>query len=212
MLRTNSEDSGAPHLGDHEARYPGICRGKFTDFENAELQDKRSAGLRLIATDEEVSFVDRVYGPQSFNIQQSVGDFIILRRNKKPAYQLSVVIADHLDAVTEVMRGRDLLESTARQLLVARALGLKSPTYAHLPLVSDFEGHRLAKRSASLSLSQLRDAGVSPEALVGWVAKVLHQRASAEPVPAAKVIENFDVARIGTKDILLPERPLELFV
>jgi glutamyl-tRNA synthetase len=211
-LRTISENSGAPHLGDQEARYPGHCRGKFTDFENAEFQDKRSAGLRLIAADEEVSFVDRVYGSQAFNIQQSVGDFIILRRNKEPAYQLSVVIADHLDDVTEVVRGRDLLESTARQLLVARALGLNSPSYAHLPLVCDFQGQRLAKRSAALSLSQLRNAGVSAETLVGWVAQALHQRDSAEPLPAAAVIETFDVTRIGTQDILLPERPLELFL
>lgn len=212
MLRANSEGSGAPHLGDYEARYPGHCRGQFTDLEDAECQDKRSAGLRLIAADEEVSFIDRVYGHQAFNVQKSVGDFIILRRNKEPAYQLSVVVADHLDAVTEVVRGRDLLESTARQKLVARALGLKSPSYAHLPLVCDFRGHRLAKRSASLSLSQLRNAGVLAETLVGWVAKVLHQRDSAEAVPAAHVIEHFDVSRIGTKDILLPERPLELFL
>lgn len=216
MLRKSSqgsfnESTGAPHLGDTEARYPGHCRGKFEDIETAELEEQRSAGLRLIVPDEEVSFVDKIYGRQNFNIQKTVGDFIILRRNKAPAYQLAVVIADHLDSITEVVRGRDLLESTARQMLVARALGIKSPNYAHLPLVCDFRGQRLAKRSASLSLAQLRNSGVSAETLVGWVAKALRQRNSAQPLPAAALIEGFDVSRIPTEDIILPERQEELF-
>lgn len=202
---------GAPHAGTLEARYPGHCRNRFVSLSAAESHDGRPAGLRLRVPDKKVQFTDKVYGERFVDVQNEVGDFLILRRDKSPAYQLSVVLADALDGVNEIVRGRDLLESTARQLLVARALKLPSPETTHLPLVCDHAGRRLAKREGGLSLREMREMGVAPEQIVGWVAQSLGQSASGEPRPAYSILSAFDARLIPQEDILLPPEPISLF-
>lgn len=90
------------------------------------------------------------------------GDFLVWNREGVPSYELAVVVDDHAMGITEVVRGEDLLTSTARQILLARALGYASPRWCHTPLVCDAHGRRLAKRSGSLSIRTLRSRGYSP--------------------------------------------------
>ena len=160
----------APHLGDQELRYVGTCRGRFPDLRTANAQANQSACLRLLVEPGCVTVHDALLGTRQFDVASEVGDFPILRRDQSPAYQLAVVVDDAYDGVTEVLRGDDLLPSAARQQLVAQALGWRSPTWTHVPLVVDGQGRRLAKRADALSLSHLRNLGLQPRDIVGWAA------------------------------------------
>jgi glutamyl/glutaminyl-tRNA synthetase len=112
---------------------------------------------------ERVEFVDGCFGRQQFIAGRDFGDFVVWRHDNVPAYQLSVVVDDAAMQITEVVRGADLLLSTARQLLLYRALGCLPPAFYHCPLVTDAAGVRLAKRHDSLSLRTLREQGMCPE-------------------------------------------------
>ncbi|MBK1857008.1 tRNA glutamyl-Q synthetase [Cerasicoccus arenae] len=115
---------------------------------------------------ESLSFVDGHCGLQTFTAGEDFGDFLVWRRDGIPAYELAVVVDDIAMGVTEVVRGADLLRSTARQLLIYRALGTKPPAFYHCPLVRDESGQRLAKRNDSLSLRALRQQGATPKKLL----------------------------------------------
>jgi glutamyl-tRNA synthetase len=108
---------------------------------------------------EEISFTDLHLGERRLVAGRDFGDFIVWRRDDVPAYQLAVVVDDAAMGITEVVRGADLLKSTARQILLFRALGLKIPDYYHCDLVRDEAGVRLAKRHDSLSILALREMG-----------------------------------------------------
>ena len=112
---------------------------------------------------ETVRFDDALRGPQAFVAGRDFGDFLVWRRDGFPSYELAVVADDHAMGITEVVRGADLLLSTARQLLLHRALGWTSPGWAHAPLVTDAAGRRLAKRAPGLSIRDLRQKGWAPE-------------------------------------------------
>ncbi len=114
-----------------------------------------------------IRFSDAICGEQSFTAGVDFGDFLVWRRDNVPAYELAVVADDHAMAITEVVRGEDLLKSTARQILLYRALGWAPPAWAHTPLVRDESGQRLAKRHAALSLRTLFERGVSPAEVRG---------------------------------------------
>ena len=190
----------APQQGVSEPRYPGTCRGRYSSLGQAEAQSGRPAGIRLLVPDGAVEFVDRLAGPQRFDVQAEVGDFLIARRNGAPAYQLAVVVDDAFQAVNEVVRGNDLLSSTARQIVIERALGLSQPSWMHLPLVVDAGGRRLAKREASLGLAELRERGVDARAIVSFAA-----RSSGMNVPplvsAREALAAFDANLIPPIDV-----------
>ncbi len=168
----------APHAADDgEPVYPGTCRAKL------EIRGQKSdvrvsvSDLRLPTSDlrfnwrfrvpdgETISFEDGHYGPQQFVAGKDFGDFVVWRHDDVPAYQLAVMVDDAAMRITEVVRGADLLKSTARQILLYRALGLQPPAFYHCPLLNDENGTRLAKRHDALSLRKLRENGVSPESL-----------------------------------------------
>jgi glutamyl/glutaminyl-tRNA synthetase len=111
---------------------------------------------------ETVRFVDALRGEQAFTAGRDFGDFVVWRKDDVPAYELAVVADDAAMGITEVVRGEDLLRSTARQLLVYRALGASPPAWCHVPLVRDADGRRLAKRHAPLSVRELRARGLGP--------------------------------------------------
>lgn len=115
---------------------------------------------------EVIRFTDACRGPQAFTAGVDFGDFIVWRRDDVPAYELAVVADDIAMGITEVVRGEDLLRSTARQILVYRALGATPPAWCHLPLVRDAEGRRLAKRHDALSIRELRERGLTPAAVL----------------------------------------------
>lgn len=198
LAGTTEEAPGAPH--EAGPRYPGTCRDKFGSLNAAEGATGRQAGLRFRVSDERIIFHDAVFGEIVETLSESVGDFLILRRNKLPAYQLAVVADDHQDSVTEVVRGRDLLSSTARQIALARALGTLPPRYAHVPLICDAAGRRLAKRDHARSLGQLRAGGISPSRIVNWAWRALGQVTNSGP-PRADL---FRWDAVPSADITLP--------
>lgn len=114
---------------------------------------------------EEVRFEDGGQGPQRFVAGKDFGDFVVWRPEGLPSYQLACVVDDAAMGITEVVRGADLLVSTARQLLLYRALGWEAPEFFHCPLVTDAVGRRLAKRHDAASLRVWRERGMAPEAL-----------------------------------------------
>lgn len=161
----------APHASDGEQHYPGACRGKWRTPTEARVATGREPGLRLAVPDGPVRIVDRLRGELEFDVQREVGDFLIRRRDGAVAYQLAVVVDDARQGVDTVVRGEDLLSSAARQALLHERLRLPRPSYAHVGLVVDERGERLAKRRGDQALAELRAGGVDPRALVGWAAR-----------------------------------------
>lgn len=153
--------AGAPNEGDAEPRYAGTCRSGTA---------KPPVCWRFRVEPGPVRFDDRVFGPQAFDVATAVGDFPAAKAPERPAYQLAVVADDLAQGVTEVVRGDDLLPSTARQVLLLRALGADPPAYAHVPLVVGPDGRRLAKRHGDARIATFRDRGVRPERIVGVLA------------------------------------------
>jgi glutamyl-tRNA synthetase len=152
----------APNEGDEEPIYPGKCRP--TGVIKLQPVGPRGLNWRFRVPDgEAIRFTDGNLGEQSFVAGRDFGDFVVWRRDDVPAYQLAVVTDDCDMQVTEVVRGEDLLVSTARQILILRALEREIPGYFHCPLLRDAAGQRLAKRADALSLRELREKGDSPE-------------------------------------------------
>lgn len=116
---------------------------------------------------ETITFDDARQGRVSYVAGEDFGDFLVWRRDDVPAYQLAAVVDDAAMRISEVVRGTDLLKSTARQILLARALDVPLPSYFHCELVNDAAGVRLAKRHDALSLRALRAGGVTPEEVRG---------------------------------------------
>jgi glutamyl-tRNA synthetase len=195
---------GAPQAGTAEARYPGLCRGKFTSRAQAEQLTGRAAALRISVPPGQRSVSDLIYGRYAEDLLLEVGDFVVQRRAGACAYQLACVIDDHLDGVTHVVRGRDLLASTLRQNLIAERLGLPVPRYAHVPLICDHNGRRLAKRERDMSLLQLRAQGVSAKQVVRWAARCAEQTLHSHQCCAQDFVGQFDPCRIPPHDVLLP--------
>jgi len=185
-----AQSVGAPNDGDDEPVYSGKCRPQGQQRSFAPLDRVRDpvpheqnqtaeaavatwsgksdepAGVNwrfLVPDGEEICFTDLHLGPQRMVAGRDFGDFIVWRRDDVPAYQLAVAVDDTAMRVTEVVRGADLLKSTARQILLFRALGIAPPDYYHCDLVRDNAGVRLAKRHDSLSVRRLRELGFTSE-------------------------------------------------
>jgi len=157
----------APHAADEEPVYPGTCRSnagvRTPDSANQPAANRRWNWRFRVPDGETIEFVDGYFGRQQFVAGKDFGDFVVWRHDDVPSYQLSVVVDDSAMQITEVVRGADLLLSTARQLLLYRALGRSPPSFYHCPLLTDDAGVRLAKRHDSLSLRTLREQGLTPE-------------------------------------------------
>ena len=155
--------ASAPQGADDELIYPGTCRDQP---EGAARRQNPAPSWRFRVPDgETIELTDRTMGRQRYVAGRDFGDFVLWRNDDVPAYQLAVVVDDAAMAITEVVRGEDLVVSTARQLLLYRALNLTPPAFYHCPLMTDDRGVRLAKRHDALSLRTLRQRGHSPEAL-----------------------------------------------
>ena len=156
---------------DDEPVYPGTCRDRK---DATAFVEPAGVNWRFrVADGEKVEFADLNLGRQRFVAGRDFdfGDFLVWRRDDVPAYQLAVVVDDAAMRITEVVRGADLLKSTARQLLLMRALGHAAPDYFHCELVRDSAGARLAKRHDALSIRHLRESGMTPEKVLemaGW--------------------------------------------
>lgn len=158
------EAAGAPHESGDEPVYPGTCRNRHRPDQH---QAGRMPAYRFRIPDNgSVRFLDGFSGPHEFQCGRDFGDFVLWRQDGIPSYQLAIVVDDYLMGISEVVRGEDLLKSTARQILIYQALGWKIPNWYHCPLMLDKDGTRLAKRHKSLSLRQLRSQGTSPNELI----------------------------------------------
>jgi len=163
--QTHGREVARRQAQDDEPLYPGTCRPCGGAARPA-VESPAGLNWRFRVPDgEQVVFEDAGQGRQAFVAGRDFGDFVVWRRDDVPAYQLAVAVDDALMRITEVVRGADLLKSTARQILLQRALAYATPAYFHCDLVTDERGERLAKRHESLSLRALRAAGFTPERL-----------------------------------------------
>ncbi len=169
--------ASAPHGISTADRYPGTCR-ELTAAQRAEREASgRPPALRVRSGGVRIAFEDRLLG----RFEEAVDDFVVRRNDGTPAYQLAVVVDDASQEIGEVVRGADLTDSTPRQILLARLLGLPEPRYAHVPLVLGPDGQRLAKRHGAVTLS---DVSERPEEVRAWMARSLgHAQAGETPSP-----------------------------
>ena len=131
--------------------YPGTCRGGLPAA-------KTPRAVRVRVPDEEIRFVDRVQGPQAQALSREVGDFVLYRADGQFAYQLAVVVDDAAQGITDVVRGADLLDSTARQIFLQRMLGMSTPRYLHVPVAVNARGEKLSKQTAARPINVGRAA------------------------------------------------------
>jgi glutamyl-tRNA synthetase len=162
------------------------------------------AALRFCAGEQEVRFADLVQGEQIERVDLTVGDFVLKRRDGLYAYQLAVVVDDLRMGIGEVVRGADLLASTARQVQLIEALGGARPVYAHVPLLLDARGGKLSKRAPGLTLAELRAAGAAPAQVAGYLAWSLGLLPAPRACLPAELVAGFDWRHVGREDFALP--------
>jgi glutamyl-tRNA synthetase len=215
--------ASAPHAEDGAAVYPGTCRGRFASIDEARRAAGREPALRFAAPHGEpgvVEFTDEFSGPHRFDVPRQLGDFVIAKVDRPrgatrregeaftdwtPAYQLAVVVDDAEMGVTEVVRGDDLLDSTPRQVLLYRALGMaeRVPRYYHLPLVTGPDGRRLAKRHGDTRLSHYRQRGVTVGRVLALLARWCGMELQREPRTAADLLDRFTLDAVPRRPVVM---------
>ena len=184
--------ASAPHGIPAADRYPGTCR----ELTKAERAEKEAAGrppaLRVLAEGESISFEDGLLGHQEYGTD----DFVVRRNDGAPAYQLAVVVDDADQGIGEVVRGADLVDSTPRQILLCRLLGLPTPRYAHVPLVLGPDGQRLAKRHGAVTLADRAAMGEGPEDVLAWMARSLGLTEPGEKPGIEGLLARFDPEKL----------------
>lgn len=222
--RADIRAASAPNEGDGFMVYPGMCRRLLQDHPE-EVQARLAQGdqhsMRIAmpqsSPDRDAYFDECVYGRQQYDLPREVGDSVIRRADGLFGYQLVVVVDDLDMGVDDIVRGRDLLRSTALQMWIRHCLlagGFKpecgiviaNPEYAHLPLIDNAAGRRLAKRERSLDMGALRARGVTPEQIIGFCAWLLRIRPTSEPVTAAELLNDFSWQPLHTNH---PDRALD---
>lgn len=185
--------ASAPHLEHEGPAYPGLCAGRrAADADSLSTPFAwrvRTAGRRY-------AWVDGFRGPSRFGLDEVGGDFVVWKSQGTPAYQLAVVVDDADMNITEVVRGDDLIPSTPRQLLLYELLGLQPPRFVHVPLVVGSDGRRLAKRHGDTRLLTLREQGVPPQTLVGYLAWSCGWLERPEPITPRDLLARFTLDSI----------------
>jgi glutamyl-tRNA synthetase len=200
--------ASAPHGPDDDGPvYPGTCRDLDAAAREQRRRSRGSSALRFRVPPGEVRVHDLVHGDLAFEPAAETGDFVVRRRDGVAAYQLAVVVDDDAMAISHVVRGADLLPSTARQLLLYRALGLRPPAWIHVPLLLGPDGERLAKRHGAVSLRELREHGAMPEQVVGWLAATCGLAAHGEETTPRALIGRLALERIPREATALPATP-----
>ncbi len=192
----------APHLGDEPdpARFASIRPDPMPD-----RFDAPDTSWRFVLAGGPVEFCDTSFGPQSFDAESLSGDFIVWTKRSAPSYQLAVVVDDHASGVTQIVRGRDLLDSAARQLMLYRALGYApEPRYTHLPLILGPDGRRLAKRDQDTHIGAYSALG-GPERVIGLIAHWVGICPEPEPMSISGFLDAFDPHTLPVDDIVFRE-------
>jgi glutamyl-tRNA synthetase len=181
------EAASAPHGPLPEGAYPGTCR-RLSAVERAERERSgRPPALRLDARAARIAFTDRLLGPR----EDVVDDLVVRRNDGAPAYNLAVAVDDDAQGIGEVVRGADLIDTTARQLHVARRLGLREPSYAHVPLMLGPDGARLAKRHGAVTLADRAAQGETADDVRALLAASVGLAEPGEHVSPAELAERF---------------------
>ncbi|MEM9655995.1 MAG: tRNA glutamyl-Q(34) synthetase GluQRS [Actinomycetota bacterium] len=201
-IREAAQAPNAPHAG-HQ--YPGTCRD-LSSAARSERARTRYPAFRVRADGASRAFTDLVAGEVEFEID----DFVVRRNDGTPAYHLAVVVDDHAQGVTQVVRADDLLESTSRHLLLYELLDLDPPDHAHVPLVLAPNGDRLAKRHGAVNLDDRAAKGESAAEVLRFLASTLGLCASDEtvagrPIGPAELVDRFRFDAIPRKPLTLPE-------
>ena len=212
--------ASAPHIGDEGASYSGACR--FLDESERKAHEKkgRKPSLRLnveaaleslgsgVRQENGTAFIDAVLGPQTRPAEFCGGDFALCRSDGVVAYQLAVSADDAAMGITEVVRGDDLLVSTPRQILLFRLMGVEPPVYAHVPLLHDAAGERLAKRHKALEVAALREAGIAAEAVIGYLGSLAGWQERPKAARPYELLSGFSLSTLKGRKLLLPSEPL----
>ncbi len=181
--------ASAPAIEDATPVYPGTCRN-LTDAEvRARIAVGHVPAWRVRVPSGTIQFTDVAMGVQEQDIVRKVGDFIVRRSDGVIAYQLAVVVDDALMGITQVVRGADLLDSTARQILLFELLNWPVPRYLHVPLMTDASGAKLSKRTSAEGLDRYRQNGATAMAVVGNLARVAGIWPSGAPTTPAALIQ-----------------------
>ncbi len=197
--RGDLKAASAPHASDGKPIYPGTCR-RLTAVQRAEKT--RPPLWRLIVPDETVCFTDGLQGEYRENLARECGDFVVQRADGVHAYQLAVVVDDAAMGVNEVVRGRDLLDSTPRQIYLQQKLQMPQPQYYHVPLLLAPDGRRLSKRERDLDLGALRQR-YTPQQLLGKLAFWAGILPREEPIAAQELVGEFSWQKVHKTDIVI---------
>lgn len=193
--------ASAPHAEDRGPTYPGTCLLLDRAERLAREAQGRKPSLRLHGEDV-ISFVDRIQGSFRFGWDESGGDFPLRRSDGVVSYQLAVAVDDLDQKISLVVRGQDILSSTPRQIMLIRLLGGKEPRYAHVPLVLDHHGERLAKRHKALELRALRESGVAARAIVGWLGRQAGFLPELMPVSPRELVHMFSWRKVSRDPVV----------
>jgi glutamyl-tRNA synthetase len=192
--------ASAPHPGDDGPVYPGTCRA----LPSAGRGFRRPPAIRLAVPEGIVQLEDRVQGAFGSEVAREIGDFVLRRGDGVHSYQLAVVVDDLEMGITEVVRGADLLSSTARQVVLAQMLGGGVPRFAHVPLVIHADGSRLAKRARGVAVRHHREDGRDPRQVVAAIAHALGLADPGEPLLAPRdLMPRFSWERIPRGPVVI---------
>lgn len=201
--RASLHAASAPHLSDGRILYPGTCYGLPPEIVQ-EKKRHRLPACRVHVPDKNISFTDGVQGNVSAFLPRDCGDFVIRRADGVFAYQFAVAVDDGLMGINQVVRGRDLLESTPIQIWLFETLGFPVPQFYHIPLLLDPKGNRLSKRDAALDLSALRERYL-PEDIIGLLAFLAGQIPKWEKLTPPELAEIFQWGKVPKHDLFLPD-------
>jgi len=196
------EAAAAPHVHLPDGAYPGTCRDLST-IERERRSHDRPAAMRVRTNNVEVEFIDSHYGEQ----RELVDDFVIQRNDGVASYNLATVLDDEDQDVTEVVRGADLLAGTARHVWLREVLGLRQVTHAHVPLVMNSEGDRLAKRDGAVTLEDLSAQGVSADEVRSRLAFTLGLSSSGESVTMDDLLTRYEPAELSLEPAVWEDFP-----
>ena len=192
----------APHADNHELRYPGTCRPRQPAPVPAARLDDPQIGWRFRVRPGPQMIVDQLAGSVSIDVDQSVGDFLVCTKSCIPSYQLAVVVDDRQQGINRIVRGWDLMPSTARQQQLMDRLAITRPMeYWHLPLVVGEDGRRLAKRHGDTRVSHYQQLGVPPERIIGLMA-CWCGLARREAMTAAEFVREFRVESLPAEPVV----------
>lgn len=196
------EAASAPHVHLPQGAYPGTCR-HLSDGERERRSLERPAALRVRADNARISYRDRVHG----DVTIEVDDFVVRRNDGVPSYNLATVLDDEAQGVGEVVRGADLLEGTARQIWLRERFGLSDVSHAHVPLMVNTDGERLAKRDGAVTLADLSALGWSPAHVRGLLAQSIGLSRPGDVPTMRELVDRFDPSLLTTSPTVWTDPP-----